>query len=308
MNLREPKIINPALAITTGLDLPDFSKAGILVDVLRLDKVHPVISGNKWFKLKNYLTGAIQGNCKTILTFGGAFSNHLVAAACLAKAAGLRSVGVIRGERAPVLSHTLQDAQSYGMELEFISRQDYRHKDSPEFLGNLQKKFPAACIIPEGGSGLPGVEGSSDILGLVPAGKYSHLLCAIGTGTMFQGLANASTGDQQVVGVCVLKGMRDLLTDFSHQFLNPDRRRRCSIYYDYHFGGYGRKNAGLFQFMNRFFEETGIETDFVYTAKLFYGVIDLVRKEKMAPGSRLMIIHSGGLQGNHSLARGTLNF
>jgi 1-aminocyclopropane-1-carboxylate deaminase/D-cysteine desulfhydrase-like pyridoxal-dependent ACC family enzyme len=125
---------------------------------------------------------------------------------------------------------------------------------------------------------------------------------------MFQGLANGSAPAQQVWGVCVLKGMKDLVSRFGEKYLNPGAKERGMIFYDYDFGGYGKKNPQLFQFMNGFYHQTGIRTDFVYTAKLFYGVIDLVRKGRVSRGSTLLVVHSGGLQGNGSLQPGTLPY
>jgi 1-aminocyclopropane-1-carboxylate deaminase len=304
----EPKIINPSLATVDRLDLKIFSERKILGDVLRLDKIHPVVAGNKWFKLKYYLAEAVQKKCGTLITFGGAYSNHIIATAFAARAAGLRSIGIIRGEEPAALSHTLEEAKTYGMDLQFISRERYKRKEEVEFLADLMKKYPGSWIIPEGGEGPPGIKGSTEILQLTTTNKYTHICCALGTGTMFLGLANGSAPDTEIMGFSVLKGIEDQLAKYHEKFADPGKMNLCRIYHGYHFGGYARKNDALFQFMNQFYKETGIPTDFVYTAKLFYGVIDLANNKDLPTGSSLLIVHSGGLQGNLSLPPGTLAF
>jgi len=272
-----------------------FKKNHLEVEVLRLDKIHPVISGNKWFKLKYHLAEALDGKYTTLVTWGGAYSNHIVATAFAARSAGLRSVGIVRGERAMHLSHTLQSCETLGMELHFIPRDAYAKKDDPASLAGMTKKFPAAYFIPEGGSGEKGIRGSMEILSTIQLQQYTHLACAVGTGTMYRGLVNAAFSGQQVIGIAVLKGMRDLLID-------------GMISHDYHFGGYAKRTDELIAFMNALYLESGIPVDFVYNAKLFYAVKDLANKNHFPPGSRILIIHSGGLQGNLSLLPRTLNF
>ena len=277
-------------------------------NVLRLDKIHPIISGNKWFKLKYYLHEAVEKKCKTIITFGGAYSNHIIAAAYAAKELKLQSIGMIRGEEPNQLSHTLVLTKEYGMELIFIPRNKYSQKDDDDFINDLQIKYPSSLIIPEGGAGKKGIAGSSDILKLTNGNAYTHILCAVGTATTFLGLANAANPNQKIIGVCVLKGMNDMLLEKIFFLKDEKRINNCHINYDYHFGGYAKMNDELFGFMNSFYDKTGIATDFVYTGKLFYAAFDLIKKDFFPDGSKLLIIHSGGLQGNDSLPKGTLNF
>jgi len=285
-----------------------FADKDIEVDVLRLDTIHPVISGNKWFKLKNYLLDAIQKGHDTIITFGGAYSNHIIATACAAKEYGFNAIGVIRGEESPQLSHTLQLAREYGMKLRFIGRDQYKKmRDSVDEYEELLEKFHGAYIIPEGGQGKQGIKGSEEIMGLARK-NYSHIICAIGTGTMYIGLANAMDKAQYIIGIPVLKGMADLLSQFEPYLDDPGKINQCSIQYDYHFGGYAKRKPELIDFMNRMYAETAIPTDFVYTGKLFYATTDLIERNYFGPGTKLLVIHSGGLQGNHSLSPGTLNF
>lgn len=307
-NLLMDNLTNRSFNYPLSIDkvvLPELTAHSISAAVLRLDKIHPVISGNKWFKLKNHLQEAIKKSSQTIITFGGAWSNHIIATAYAAQQAGLRAIGVIRGERPVLLSDTLLAAAGYGMQMEFISREDYKTKDSPAFLEKISARWPGAYMIPEGGAGILGIKGSEDILQEVDKSQYSHILCAIGTGTMYLGLINASVPGQTVIGVPVLKGMNDLSAISPP---SPEKSPYCHIIPDYHFGGYARSSPELLDFMNRFYQTTGIPSDFVYTGKLFYGAMDLIRKGYFPADARLLLIHSGGLQGNRSLLPGVLDF
>ncbi|PWT71623.1 MAG: 1-aminocyclopropane-1-carboxylate deaminase [Bacteroidetes bacterium] len=305
---RLEETLNKKTIPTDRLMLPLLAANDIEVDVLRLDLIDPVISGNKWFKLKNYLAIAKEKNLRTVLTFGGAFSNHIVATACATFRAGLLSIGIIRGEESRNLSHTLLTAAGFGMKFEYLSRAEYRTIKSESLIPELARKYPDSFIVPEGGAGPPGIEGAADILKLAEKKPYDEIICAIGTGTMFAGLAIGSESQQFIRGISVLKGIQEKGIPFQKEIENKKKINYCAVHYDYHFGGYAKKNDALFYFMNHLYEESGIPTDFVYTAKLFYAVVDLVRKKQFSPGSRLLIIHSGGLQGNRSLKPGTLIF
>jgi 1-aminocyclopropane-1-carboxylate deaminase len=277
--------------------LPEIAAADLSADVLRLDTIHPVVSGNKWFKLKGHFQLARERSATSILTFGGAWSNHIIATAYAAQQADIPAIGIIRGERPPVLSVTLRTAASCGMQLEFVSRKRYASLTATQ-NPDLATRDPGVYIIPEGGAGNAGIHGSEFILHGIPTATYSHILCAIGTGTMFLGLARASSPEQEIIGIPVLKGLTELLS----------AQHRLRIIPDYHFGGYARHPPELLDFMNRFYRDTGIPSDLVYTGKLFYATLDLVRKHLFPARSRLLIIHSGGLQGNQSLPPGRLDF
>lgn len=280
-----------------NIQLPELENKNILLDVLRLDKIHPVISGNKWFKLKYHLENFHRGNFKGIVTFGGAWSNHIIATAYVCQLHKIGSVGIIRGEEPGLLSKTLADAKNYTMELEFVSREEYRKKDSLEFLNKLKEKYSGYYIIPEGGAGAEGEKGVEEILDIIPKNKYTHIVCAIGTGTMFKGLSNAAKRPIKMIGVPVLKGWKEEVQIDNGEFIP-----------DYHFGGYAKYNPILIDFMNYFYSHTKIPTDIVYTAKLAYGIIDLVKKNYFMEGSKILMIHSGGSQGNNSLEKGSLIF
>ncbi|MDR3712227.1 MAG: 1-aminocyclopropane-1-carboxylate deaminase [Puia sp.] len=302
------KIADTSLATLDRLDLPELAERGIQADVLRLDKIHPVISGNKWFKVKYYLQKALQNQHIAILTFGGPYSNHIVAAARAAREAGLGSIGIIRGERPETLSHTLQNALDDGMRLQFISREEYRRKTDAFFLSRILGENPGTCLVPEGGAGPEGIRGCEEILQLVDKEKYTHILCAAGTATLLRGLINASGPRQEIIGISVLKGFSELPPDCGEGHLPAEKVSNGRLIADYHFGGYARRSGPLFAFMNKWYGLTGIPTDFVYTAKLFYAAFDLVKTGYFPQGSRLLLIHSGGLQGNLSLEPGILSF
>jgi 1-aminocyclopropane-1-carboxylate deaminase len=307
MHWEERCLIKKELVTVERWDSSVLIDQGVEADVLRLDKIHPVISGNKWFKLKNYLNDAIKMRCPSITTFGGAYSNHILATAFAAKVAGLQSIGVIRGERSLRLSQTLLTADSYGMVLDHVSREEYRGRNEPDFLSSLSEKYPGTYMIPEGGAGEEGRKGCEEILQWIDQSRYSHILCAVGTGTMYSGLVNACRGGMHVKGISILKGMEEQ----GNAYKKTDRLEFtpcCDINFGFHFGGYARKTPELIFFMNQLYRETGIPTDFVYTGKLFYAAREMTRQQHFMKGAKLLIIHSGGLQGNLSLPQGTLIF
>ncbi len=293
---------------TDSLNLPIFREKKLEVSVLRLDKIHPEISGNKWFKLKYYLETARLQHKKRLISFGGPYSNHIVALACAAGAAGFSSTGFIRGEKPPHLSASLFAALEYGMGLEFLSRERYRIKEEASFLLALQEQYPEALIIPEGGCGEPGIRGAEEILSFSDTSIYSHICCAAGTGATLAGIANASRAAQKITGISVLRGTKKLEPLQISWINDPEKLCRLNLIHDYHFGGYAKKSAALLNFMNEVYEVSGIPTDFVYTAKLLYGIADLARVGYFPKESRVLIIHSGGLAGNRSLPSGTLHF
>ena len=280
----------------------------LTADVLRLDLLHPVISGNKWFKLKAHLALALRSPGAPIVTFGGAWSNHLVATAYAAGEAGLTAIGIVRGERPAKPSATLRDAEAYGMQLEFISRQEYAQKTDAVFMDQLSRRFPGAYMIPEGGGGIPGINGSGEILLQTDTRCYTHILCAVGTGATMLGLVRAAANGQMVIGVPVLKGSDTISSLDPEGLLGPEEVARAALLPGHHFGGYARHPPRLLDFMNRLYRDTGIPTDIVYTGKLFYAVLTAAGQGFFPARSSLLIIHSGGLQGNRSLPPGRLDF
>jgi 1-aminocyclopropane-1-carboxylate deaminase len=280
-----------------------FGERGISVSVLRLDKIHPVISGNKWFKLQYYIKDSSEQHKKKIVTFGGAYSNHIVATAAACNMNELASAGIIRGEEPLLLSQTLLQAKDYGMQLYFISREDYSEKKVPVELQSEEH-----YLINEGGYGEKGAEGAADILSYNKK-DFTHCCCAVGTGTMMAGLIRAVLPDQKVIGISVLKNNHEsdsYRMERNVQSLLHDKSKDWQIIHDYHFGGYAKYKPELIEFMNGFYRLTNIPSDFVYTAKLFFAISDMVKNNFFPDGSRLLLVHSGGLQGNTSLGKGTL--
>ena len=299
-------------------DTPDLEKASIQtitdstleqnnlrMDVLRLDKIHPIVSGNKWFKLKYYLEDAKRNGKKGIITFGGPYSNHLVATAYSCMQAGISSIGIIRGEEPVTYSPTLLDLQSFGMKLQFCSRQEY--EDKP-FILDLKLSNPDLLMIEEGGRGHRGIKGAGEILLLQSCKQYSHIICAVGTGTMMAGIINASSPGQQIIGIPVLKLKSDPDQEILEYITNNTSSKNFHLQNDFHFGGYAKKNDELIRFMNSLYDEYGVPTDFVYTGKLFYGTMKMIEHGFFEAGSNILVIHSGGLQGNRSLPLRMLHF
>lgn len=281
-------------------DISSFYEKDVEVAVLRLDKLHPVISGNKWFKLRFYLGHAVKQQKKGLLTFGGAWSNHIVATAAACRLQGLQAIGIIRGEEPSLYSAALEEAKQAGMQLHFITRADYKEKKIPAGI-NISEYL----LVPEGGYGEEGAKGASTMLE-IPDRSFTHYICAAGTGTMTAGLINAAPAGSEVISISMLKNNHEL-EGMITPLLQP-AHSSWQLLHEYSFGGYAKHTPGLLQFMNEFYAGTGIPSDFVYTAKLFYAVSDLIKKSFFPAGSRLLVIHSGGLQGNRSLPKGTLIF
>jgi 1-aminocyclopropane-1-carboxylate deaminase/D-cysteine desulfhydrase-like pyridoxal-dependent ACC family enzyme len=274
--------------------------------VARLDNIHPVVSGNKLFKLQYYLEDACRRK-RPIVTFGGAFSNHLAATAFACRQAGLQCAGIVRGEKPARLSATLQHCITNGMELFFISRQLYSSISANDELSGFPGLPADAVVIPEGGYHPIGARGASLIIDKISGAKADVVITAVGTATTFAGLLRKMLPGQRIIGVPVLKNLDDL--EARVQYLNNDETcTRIETWNEYHFGGYAKKSAGLIRFMNDIYGDYGIPTDFVYTAKMLFGVMDKIKNNYFRAGSRILCLHTGGLQGNSSLPPGTLIF
>lgn len=282
-------------AVVQPLHDKRFEDLHIQLNVLRLDLIHPIVSGNKWFKLKYYLQQAAQNNYTTIATFGGAFSNHILATAYACNKQSTKCVGYICGEEPIHYSNTLLDAKALNMQLEFLSRKDYATKKA-----GIQS-HDDVFIIPEGGYGYTGAKGAAEILRHISnLSTYDYIICAAGTGTMLAGIANASLLHQQCIGISVMKNNFSLENEML-LLVNDQAKNRVTILHDYHFGGYAKHTNGLIDFMNTIWKTHHLPLDFVYTAKALYAVYHLAEKKYFHPGSHIAFIHSGGLQGNRSL-------
>ena|ERR1051326_6604815 len=285
--------------------LPILKEKNVRLTVLRLDKIHPVISGNKWFKLKYHIEKAKAERYGHIATFGGAYSNHIIATATAGKMHNLKTTGIIRGERPANLSHTLLQAKEYGMKLIFISREDYKNKILPSEIAN---EMDAICLVNEGGYGTEGAEGAKEILNYCKKEDYTHITCAVGTSTMMAGLVKAGVPVQKIIGVSVLKNNKTIENSLRNLLSPEEQKKKFQIAHGYHFGGYAKYTPELINFMNQFCQDTSIPTDFVYTGKLFYAVLDMVKNNSFPESSHILLIHSGGLQGNLSLPERMLIF
>lgn len=262
--------------------------------IKRDDLLHPHISGNKFRKLYYNLQKAKEDNYSTLLTFGGAFSNHILAVAAAGKENGIKTIGIIRGEelRDNVSSNpTLNKAREFGMVFDFVSREDYRNKKEEAFVQRLKDKFGNFYLLPEGGTNNLAVKGCEEILEENDA-DFDFICCAVGTGGTISGIVNSSKVSQQVLGFPALKG--DFLTEDICKFVTQSN---WELVTDYHFGGYAKVTGGLVEFINDFYRKFQVPLDPIYTGKMAFGVLDLIEKKKFPKGSKILMIHTGGIQG-----------
>lgn len=266
---------------------------GQAVTIRRLDQIHPYISGNKFYKLKYNFIEAKQYGFQKLLTFGGAYSNHIAATAYAAHTFGFESVGIIRGEELQykTLNATLKTAQDFGMQLHFVSREDYRRKQDIAFQAHLQAEFPEHYIIPEGGTNALAIQGCQEIL--KDTDRQFDVICtAVGTGGTITGLIEASQPHQHILGFSALKG----------SFLNDDvaqltTKKNWKVIDDYCCGGYAKTTPELLQFILDFEAKYRIPLEQVYTGKMLLGISDLIQKNHFKKDAKILVIHSGGLQG-----------
>ena len=308
--------INPFIIIKMLFDIANisidtltddaFTQKQVSVDILRLDKIHPVVSGNKLFKLYYFLEECIITDHKTLLTFGGAYSNHLAATSFACHSLGIKSIGVVRGEKTASLSETLKQCVAHGMQLKFISRTDYAGKEETSFISELQKEFGEFLLVPEGGYHKKGVQGAALILNSVAEYNYTHICIAVGTATTLAGLLLAAQPGQTITAFPVLKNFTGINKRLQYLLGDTIKLKQLQVHGNYHFNGYAKKNEPLIEFMNQCWQKFQLPLDFVYTAKMFYGVVDTIKKDHFPKGSKILCIHTGGLQGNLSLPVDTL--
>ncbi len=308
-----------------------FTKNNISVDVLRLDLAHPLLQGNKYYKLKYNLQEAKNQQKTTLLTFGGAFSNHILATSFAGKMYDFKTIGIIRGEETLPLNSTLKLAQKNGMMLFYVDRSTYQQKNKADFINILKEilqekskenidlrniDFSDIYLIPEGGSNDLAIKGTTEILEDEVFNNYSHVCVCAGTGGTLAGLVAGKylyqRDNQQITGVSVLKN-GGFLKDEVNDFLKNHFLKNCikapfaglgatfSLELDYHFGGYAKNKPELALFIEHFAQKHQIPLEFVYTGKLFYAVFDLVKKQYFPENARLLIIHTGGLRLNYEL-------
>ena len=274
---------------------------GLSIIVKREDVLHPMISGNKYRKLKYNLFEAKNQKSSTLLTFGGAYSNHIAAVAAAGKKYGFKTIGIIRGEelKGKIADNaTLNYAQSCGMHFDFITREVYRRKNETNFIKNLKEKYGEFYLIPEGGTNKLAIKGCEEILSEQDV-EFDYICVPVGTGGTITGLINSAKEHQQILGFSALKG--DFLANEVKKLTK--RHENWHINNQYHFGGYGKINDVLITFINQFKLQTGVQLDPIYTGKMVYGIVDLANKKYFEKDSKILIIHTGGLQGIEGVNR-----
>ena len=274
------------------------------VDLLRLDLLHPIVSGNKFYKLRYYIELALAKGVSSVASFGGPFSNHIVALAYTAKEAGLKSVGYIRTNASEPMTPSLKEAKAYGMKLIYVGRTDFQSKKAS--ILQSSEAITDFYFIDEGGYGTIGAKGAATILTENDTAHYDYIICAVGTGTMLAGIINAADAHQKIIGIPVLKNEGSIESEINALLL--DKNRPYTLLHQFHQGGYAKTNPMILDFMNRLWETEKIPTDIVYTSKLLFGVKQLIKENYFDKAATILVIHSGGLQGNRSLPEGSLKF
>ena len=292
----------------TSLDLSSFGVKEVQVDLMRLDLLHPEAQGNKWYKLKYNLEKARQDHRRTLLSFGGAWSNHLHALALTGKQEGFKTIGIVRGEAPKSWSKTLLDCQAAGMDLHFISRAEYDERDEPFFKQWLRDQFGSFHLIPEGGSNFHGLNGTMEIVPAQLAKNYELIACPIGTGATVAGIT-MSSGSTPVLGFpAVAQGeylrreIENMLLYFLFDQESVDEvMNKLQLNTKYHFGGFAKVSQELLSFQKAFYQSNRIELDLLYTAKMMMGLCEELREANQKMGKRILCIHTGGIQGNRGI-------
>lgn len=271
---------------------PLLDSRGVRLLVKRDDLIHSQVFGNKWRKLKYNLLEAHRLGYSRLLTFGGAYSNHIRAVAAAGYLTGLETVGIIRGEEHLPLNPVLEYARNLGMQLSYISRSDYREKYSDRVLQPILERYPSCYLIPEGGTNSLAVKGVQELVEELDF-DYNYICCACGTGGTLAGIVAGLAGRHQALGVAVLKGGSFLKGEVD-RLLEPLRYDNYSLLVDYHFGGYAKQTRELLEFIGAFSAKYQIPLDPVYTGKLFYAVWELLKQGYFERGSSVVVLHTGG--------------
>ncbi len=275
------------------------NKLNVEIYLKREDLIHPHISGNKWHKLKFNLIEAQKLNKKTLLTFGGAYSNHIYAVASAGKQFGFKTIGIIRGEEHLPLNPTLEFSVQQGMHLHYIDRTNYRKRNNKEFQAELAENFGDVHVIPEGGTNMLALKGASEITNNIDI-EFDYICCAVGTGGTISGIISSQKGNRKVLGFSVLKNGSFLKTEVRNLVYEytGENYSNWDINLDYHLGGYAKINYEFVQFVNQFKENIKIDLDYIYTGKMMYGIIDLINKNFFDTNAKIIAVHTGGIQGN----------
>ncbi len=290
---------------TQLLDCDLYRRKKISVHLIRSDQVHAQVSGNKWFKLKYDLLDAKQQQCRQIISFGGAYSNHIHALAYAANALQIPVLAFIRGEWSAD-NQTLQDARAWGMKLKSLSREQYRNKSDPEFIASLHKQYPDSLIIPEGGSSVKALKGVAELMVLIEEKlpKLNCLVAACGTGGTLAGLISAARHTKQILGIPVLKGAAFLEADIERMLVAGQRIAGCQWRLDLvgHYGGYGKVKGTHLAEMKNIELQHNVTLEPVYSAKMWRRFDELVASDYFDAGANIGLLHSGGLQGRRGFS------
>jgi 1-aminocyclopropane-1-carboxylate deaminase/D-cysteine desulfhydrase-like pyridoxal-dependent ACC family enzyme len=271
-----------------------FEQSGVRLLIKREDQNHPFVSGNKWWKLKYNLEEALKVGHASLLTFGGAYSNHIYATAAAAHELGLKSIGIIRGEETLPLNPTLSFAKEKGMQFHYISREEYRKKTEASFLTQLQGLFGDFYLIPEGGTNELAAKGCTEFASQLNSEvDFDYLCLPVGTGGTMAGIIEGLDDSKNIIGFSTLKGASFL----ENEIKKYSSKQNWQLMYDYHFGGYAKVTIELKEFMKEFEKQHNVPLDPIYTSKMMFGVIDLIKKNFFKKGSSILVIHTGGLQG-----------
>ncbi len=291
------KHINLKAAVLERIKLPGINNS-VRFYIKREDKFHTAISGNKWRKLKYNLIEAKQQNKDTLLTFGGAYSNHIYATASAGRIFGFKTIGIIRGEEHLPLNPTLTFAKENGMEIHYVSRKEYRRRYDADFIESIYNKFGNIYLVPEGGTNLLAIKGAAEIVSDIDI-DFDYICSACGTGGTLAGIISGLNGEKNAIGFPVLKGagflnrnIYNLVKEFTGKTFG-----NWKLELDYHFGGYAKINRELIDFINEFEKLNGIPLDPVYTGKMMYGIYDLAKNNRFENGATVIAVHTGGLQG-----------
>ncbi|WAK04095.1 1-aminocyclopropane-1-carboxylate deaminase/D-cysteine desulfhydrase [Methylobacter sp. YRD-M1] len=268
--------------------------------IKRDDLLHPVISGNKWRKLKYILDHALSLGAHTIISMGGAYSNHLHALACAGRELGLKTIGLVRGEQPDTLNPTLTDMRHWDMELKFVSRSDYRALRQYKDWQDLPGIKPQQYWLPEGGAQALALQGVAELVREIDM-PYDVLCVPCGTGTTLAGIVEAVPESASVIGFAALKNASFLTADVESLLSRPHTNWQINL--DYHFGGFAQVNAELMNFIAAFELKAPIPLEPVYTGKMLYGLYDLIAKGYFKPGQRIIAVHTGGLQGKRGFCQ-----
>lgn len=275
-----------------------FEQSGVQMLIKREDQNHPFVSGNKWWKLKYNLEEVLKARQTTLLTFGGAYSNHIFATAAAAHELGLKSIGIIRGEETLPLNPTLSFAKARGMQLYYISRETYRNKTEASLIEELHTQFGDFYLIPEGGTNELAVKGCGEFARQLNAEiDFDYLCLPVGTGGTIAGMIEGLDKSKRVIGFPSLKGA----TFLEGEIRKYTSKKNWQLVYDYHFGGYAKSTDELNEFMNEFEKQFNIPLDPIYTAKMMFGIMDLINRNFFEQGSTILVFHTGGLQGRQQI-------